>query len=184
VALGATALYAFNDWWLKAHWPGLLSGKLSDVAGMVVLPLTLHALAELCARRPLGRRWLLAMVLITMAGFSAVELLPAAEAAWCWSWGALQWPFRAGWALAQSGALPPVRPVLAWADPTDLLTVPFGALALLVEQGAGAGAHPALRPAREQARQAQVGPEDRAGGEAAGGAVQRAQQLGDGVVHG
>jgi hypothetical protein len=143
VSLGATALYVLNDWWLKAHWPGVLSGKLSDVAGMVVLPLTLLALLELAARRPLGSRWLLALILLTMAGFSATELFPAAESAWCWSWGSMQWPFRASWALLQGHAVPPVRPVVAWADPTDLLTVPFGLLALLATTSSG---RPGRRP--------------------------------------
>lgn len=132
VSLGATALYAFNDWWLKAHWPGFLSGKLSDVAGMVVLPLTLHTLAEIVLRRELSSRWLFAMIVVSAVGFSAVELSPHASDAWCWTWGAMQWPF---YALASIGSeIPPIRPVVAWSDPTDLLTVPFGLLALLTGQ--------------------------------------------------
>lgn len=140
VSLAATALYGFNDWWLKENWSGLLSGKLSDVAGMVVLPLTLHTLAEIVLQRELSSRWLLAMILVSAVGFSAVEVSPLASAAWCWTWGAMQWPF---YALASIGSeIPPVRPVVAWSDPTDLLTVPFGLLALLTGTQRSSNAQP------------------------------------------
>lgn len=129
ISLGATALYAWNDWWLKAYHPGLLSGKLSDVAGMIVLPLTLYTLCEIAARKPLSSRWLCAMIAVSALGFAMVEVVPLAETVWCFTWGALQWPFRAIWALLFDGVLPPLRPVVAWSDPTDLLTVPFGVLA-------------------------------------------------------
>jgi hypothetical protein len=131
VVLAATTLYAFNDWWLKAHHPGWVSGKLSDVAGMVVLPATMLALAEIARGRVLGRRAAVIAAGITAIGFTAVEVWPPAEAAWCWTWGAMQWPFRAVAAAVSGGAIPSVRPVVAWSDPTDLLTVPFAALVLL-----------------------------------------------------
>jgi hypothetical protein len=136
--VAATALYAFNDWWLKAHHPGLVSGKLSDLAGMVVLPLTLLAAAELAAGRVLGRTAALRCVGITVVGFAAVEVVPLAELAWCWSWGAMQWPFRAAFAVVAGGAVPPLAPVLAWSDPTDLLALPFATLAMLPRWGVSA----------------------------------------------
>ena len=131
ITLGATALYGFNDWWLKAHHPGILSGKLSDVAGMVVLPMTLLALWELGTGRVQGQRAALICAGVTAVGFAAVEVWGPAEAAWCWTWGAMQWPFRAVAAIVVGGSVPPVRPVVAWSDPTDLLTLPFAAFALL-----------------------------------------------------
>lgn len=145
VSLAATVLYGFNDWWLKENWPGVLSGKLSDVAGMVVLPLTLHTLAEIALKRELSSRWLLVMIVLSALGFSAVEISPLASSAWCWTWGAMQWPF---YALASlGGELPPVRPVVAWSDPTDLLAVPFGALALLTSPPRASRGSPAAQPA-------------------------------------
>ena len=39
VNLIAMLVLGLNDHWLKAAWPGLVTGKLSDVAGLVVLPL-------------------------------------------------------------------------------------------------------------------------------------------------
>jgi hypothetical protein len=135
LSLGATALYGFNDWWLKAHHPGLLSGKLSDVAGMIVLPLTMLAVAELASGRVLGWRAAAGCAGITVVGFGAVEVWPLAEQAWCWTWGAMQWPFRAAFALLTGHPAPPLLPVLAWSDPTDLLTAPFAALALVPRAG-------------------------------------------------
>jgi hypothetical protein len=125
VVLAATALYGFNDWWLKAHHPGWVSGKLSDVAGMVVLPATLVALAEVARGRALGRRAAVIAAIVTVIGFALVEVWPPAERAWCATWGAMQWPFRAIAAVALGGEVPPLQPVVAWSDPTDLVTLPF-----------------------------------------------------------
>ena len=134
IALAATALYALNDHILKEVTPGLLSGKLSDVAGLVVLPLTLLAIAEITTGRIYGRRALIAAVGISAAGFAAVEVWPVAEAAWCWTWGALQWPFLAGSAWISGSAVPPITPVITWSDPTDLLTLPAALAALAVRR--------------------------------------------------
>ncbi|MEQ1566441.1 MAG: hypothetical protein ABMA64_12440 [Myxococcota bacterium] len=131
VALAAAAVYGLNDWWLKAAHPGVLSGKLSDVAGLVVLPVTLFALAELAARRPLSSRVYAALVGVSALGFAAVEVIPAAETAWCATWGTLYWPLRALHAAAVGADWPSWAPVRAWSDWTDLLTLPAAGLAWL-----------------------------------------------------
>jgi len=41
--LGALAALLVNDWWFKSAFPGFISGKLSDVAGLCVLGLLLFA---------------------------------------------------------------------------------------------------------------------------------------------
>ena len=124
IALAAVTLMAFNDHWLKLEHPGVLSGKLSDVAGLVVLPLTLFAVAEVGSRRVLGGRALLACMAIAVAGYTLVEVWKPAELAWCWSWGLLQWPVFALSAAVHGDAAPPIRPVQAWSDWTDLLVLP------------------------------------------------------------
>jgi len=45
-ALGAALLLAGNDFWLKVHAPGVLSGKLSDVALCFLFPLLIASAAE------------------------------------------------------------------------------------------------------------------------------------------
>lgn len=131
LAIAAVATMAINDHVVKHWWPGWVSGKLSDVAGLVVLPLTLLALAEVARGRVLGRRALWVCVVISVVGYCLVEVWPPAELAWRWTWGALQWPFRAGWSAARGGAAPPILPVAATSDWTDLLVLPAAALAFV-----------------------------------------------------
>jgi hypothetical protein len=46
VALAALVLLVVNDHVLKSAYPGFVTGKLSDAAGLTVFPLFLHALLE------------------------------------------------------------------------------------------------------------------------------------------
>lgn len=130
LALTATVLFVFNDGWLKVHHPGLLSGKLSDLAGLVVLPVTLVSLAELLTGRCVSRRAVYLAAAVSAAGFALVEVWAPAEVVWCWTWGALQWPLRALRELVSGGAVPALQPVRAWSDPTDLLTLPAALLCI------------------------------------------------------
>jgi hypothetical protein len=96
VTLAAVVLLLANDWVLKprlGHAPaaGLVTGKLSDLAGLVFAPvvlsaavgLVLHAAARLGARvdPSLSRRRLIGCVVATGAVFAAVKLDPAAARA-------------------------------------------------------------------------------------------------------
>lgn len=121
VALAALALLVVNDWVLKPRWgPNLLTGKLSDVAGLAAAPVVLTALVGLVllAARALGarvdpfltRRRLALAVTATGAGFAAIKLSPTA----------------AGWFTAAIGL---VRPASVALDRTDLLCLPMLAVA-------------------------------------------------------
>jgi hypothetical protein len=96
VTLAAVVLLLVNDWVLKprlGHAPaaGLVTGKLSDLAGLVFAPvvlsaavgLVLHATARLGARvdPSLSRRRLIGCVVATGAVFATVKLDPAAARA-------------------------------------------------------------------------------------------------------
>ncbi len=137
VALGALGALLMNDQLLKRVWPGVVSGKLSDVAGMVLFPLVLHAAAELAAARagrPLSLRAsgrvLLVTVVATALGFTLAEVTTVGDTAYRFGLGALQWPFQALLGLAAGTGLPALRPVSATPDQTDLLALPFGLVAL------------------------------------------------------
>ena len=100
-AVLALVVLALNDHVLKEAWPGFVTGKLSDVAGLVVAPLLLAVVAAMVGvRRPLP----VALVL-TGAGFAAVKAFDggAAVASALWSLG---------------------FPTTMRADPADLLTLP------------------------------------------------------------
>lgn len=97
----ALVLLVLNDHVLKQAWPGVVTGKLSDVAGLVVFPLLLAVpLATMNVRRPLP-----AAVVATGAGFALVKAsaVGAAAASAVWSVG---------------------FPTTMRADPTDLLALP------------------------------------------------------------
>lgn len=134
--LGAMLVMALNDhWWKQAH-PGFLTGKLSDVAGMIFFPLFLQALFE-NAQAAAGREWqpsrrlLLGCAIASAAVLAAIKLSPAAGALYTHAWGVLQWPLRAIESLLRGRELPGVLPVALVQDPTDVLTTPFAFLALL-----------------------------------------------------
>ncbi|GLX95002.1 hypothetical protein [Herbidospora sp. NBRC 101105] len=92
----ALVVLVVNDHLLKHTWPGVVTGKLSDVAGLILLP----AVLDLALRRP----WL--SIAVTGAGFTLVK---ASET------GA--WLASEAWSLAWG-------PSVILADPTDLLTLP------------------------------------------------------------
>ncbi|MBK7075619.1 MAG: hypothetical protein IPH44_25345 [Myxococcales bacterium] len=88
VPLAAIALVAINDWWWKPHatLPATWTGKLSDVGGVIALPLVLTAALALALRAAarLGapvdwtlRRWKLGLALaLTAAAVAATKLSP------------------------------------------------------------------------------------------------------------
>jgi hypothetical protein len=140
VTLAALCTLALNDQILKHACPSWLTGKLSDFAGVVLLPVFSHALVELAAahiwRKPLGAatsdRWLLACVVISLLAFALPEVWKPAELAYRYGLGGARWPSRALAELLSGHALPQVRPVRATADLTDLLALPMGLVAFAV----------------------------------------------------
>jgi hypothetical protein len=80
--MAAMALLAVNDRLFKQHWPGLVTGKLSDLAICFLLPLYLSALLGLLLpARPHLR--LIAGASLAAAVFTLLELSSDAVAAFC-----------------------------------------------------------------------------------------------------
>ncbi len=74
LALGAAALVVVNDFVLREAVPGWLSGKLSDVGWLVVVPVLL---ASLLARVGIGDRVATrAALIVTAAFYTALQLWP------------------------------------------------------------------------------------------------------------
>ncbi len=108
LTVGATAVLLLNDHMLKQAWPGLVTGKLSDLAGLVVAPPALGLLLGLFLT---GRIGAAAAVLVTGVGFAAVKLTSAgAEVA------------SAVWSVING-------PSVILADPSDLVALPALGLA-------------------------------------------------------
>ncbi len=112
-AVVAIAILVVNDHLLKARYPGLVTGKVSDFAGLAFFPLFLQALAELAGAR-VSRRWLVACTVATGTVFAAVKTVDGANAAYAWiaSW------LLAPWAWARGAPWPP--DVVLQQDATDL----------------------------------------------------------------
>ncbi|MEU4550929.1 hypothetical protein [Micromonospora violae] len=109
--LFALILLLVNDHVLKAAFPGLLTGKLSDVAGLVLAPPLVAVLLTLLVPRLPARAAALAGLVVVGAGFAVVKSSGyAAELA------SSAWTVLAG-------------PSLVRADWTDLLTLPALGLA-------------------------------------------------------
>ena len=108
LTVGATAVLLLNDHVFKQAWPGLVPGKLSDVAGLVVAPPALGLLFGLFLADRIGA---VAAVLLAGVGFALVKLTPAgAEVA------------SAAWSVANG-------PSVILADPSDLVALPTLGLA-------------------------------------------------------
>lgn len=108
LTIAATAVLLLNDHVFKQAWPGLVTGKLSDVAGMVVAPPVLGLLLGLLLADRIAAP---AAVLLTGAGFALVKLTPAgAEVA------------SAAWSVVNG-------PSVVLADPADLIALPALGLA-------------------------------------------------------
>jgi hypothetical protein len=128
VALSALVLLVVNDHLLKGSAvPGIVTGKLSDVAGIVLLPLVLQATWE-CSGRVLGHpvrsraRWM--PIAITAIAFTAIQVSGAAAGLYERTLGLLQWLPAAGWAVLAGRPAPAVLAASCVPDLTDLLVLP------------------------------------------------------------
>jgi hypothetical protein len=148
-------LLIVNDWILKRHVPGAITGKLSDIAGLVFAPLVLasaiglalHLAARLGARvdPSLSRRRLLTCIAATGIVFTAVKLSPDA-------------------ARVLADLLPRGSRIVV--DATDLLTLPALAIAYFIGRdelrrvplGRPAAIHRLGRPAASSLRDTGASP--------------------------
>lgn len=125
-ALLALGLLVLNDHVLKAAYPGAITGKLSDLAGLAFFPILLVGAWELA--RAVAGRWqgpstnaLAIAIGGSAAAFMLVKTWPAAAQAFAWGLGLAQWLLGLPVRLLDGGPLPPVIPTLVVVDPTDLI---------------------------------------------------------------
>jgi len=120
IVLGALCVWLLNDHLLKEVFPGVVTGKLSDVAGLVVAPVCLAAVSPSRRGTPHEQlrtleRWMVAVA----CGFTAIQVWPPAAWLYTHALGVLQWPWYQIWADA-----PVAVPVAHTMDPTDLVALP------------------------------------------------------------
>ena len=135
--LAAIGLLVLNDHVLKAAFPGLITGKLSDLAGLAFFPILLVSGWEL-ALALLGRwdrpssRALTIAIGATAAAFALVKTVPVAAGAFAWGLGLAQWLLALPVRLLADGPVPPVVPTVVAVDPTDLVAIVALAIPALV----------------------------------------------------
>lgn len=140
ITLGALGLLLLNDHVLKAAWPGPVTGKLSDLAGLAFFPILLLGGWELILalsgrwRGPTGRALTMA-VATTSAAFTLVKTVPAAAEQAGSILGLAQWLLSLPIRVLGATGIPPVTRGILVVDPTDLLALPALILALSVGVG-------------------------------------------------
>jgi len=129
VALASLALLVVNDHVLKTRFPGVVTGKLSDFAGMVVAPLVLAAMIEVVL--PTTRRALVALgsALAVGLGFALAK-----------TWAPASYVYEH--AFFWRGRVTLVR------DATDLVALPMGALGAWLHASAQRASPSPLAPHR------------------------------------
>lgn len=126
LVVSAVALVV-NDQYLKSVWPGPITGKLSDFAGLIVFPVLLASLAEFAramTRRPVvveSDSWL--WPTICAIGFTLTKCTSAVNDAYAWVIGTVRWPYQLLTAIAQGDTSPSIQPILVARDTTDLLAL-------------------------------------------------------------
>jgi hypothetical protein len=137
VTLAALSVLLINDHVLKAAWPGPVTGKLSDLAGLVFFPILLLSGTELALalvrrwRRPTIRALGLA-VAISAIGFVLSKTVPVMADGSGWLLGGGQWLLSLPIRIAAGLQVPPIAPAIVVADTTDLVALPCLAVALWI----------------------------------------------------
>lgn len=134
IAVLSVAVLLLNDHWLKARFPGFVTGKLSDLAGMVFFPLLLLTLFDAVSRMIRNRsglhhRALLLCVAMTGLVFVAVKTTDVGAESFRHLWAIMQWPARA----IAAHRIVPIGRVRLVQDTTDLIALPL----LVVAYGVG-----------------------------------------------
>jgi hypothetical protein len=128
VVLASIAILIANDHVLKGAAPGWLTGKLSDVAGLVFFPLLLIAAWELlrwALRRRVdpSARSVIAAVVVTGLAFASVKTTEPGASVFAWGLGTVQWLVASTWSAVVAEPAPAIEPVNIVRDPTDLVAL-------------------------------------------------------------
>lgn len=125
----AVACLVLNDHVWKVRYPGVVTGKLSDIAGLFFFPVFLAGcLAWLAARcgcaLPARSRTMFVLCVVVALVFALTKTTLVGHECYRVALGLLQWPFRAARSFMAGDVAPHVMRVRATRDPSDLLALP------------------------------------------------------------
>ena len=137
IPLLAIGVLLLNDHVLKATYPGLVTGKLSDLAGLVYFPLLLQGIWEVMGSHtgrdgPPSHRTLLVAILATAVAFTIINLSPAGSGAYGAVMGTLQWAIGVLPRAILDGQVPTPKVVANVVDAGDMVALPALAIAYAV----------------------------------------------------
>ena len=139
VVVAALLLLLVNDHLLKGSGllPGWVTGKLSDVACLILLPVALKATIDLIlermqARGPSPRSIMWFSIAVTLAIYTAIQVAPPAVAFYERFLGIAHWVPRAIAAVIDGGEMPAVIDAQKFPDLTDLLLIPVCLVAVWI----------------------------------------------------
>jgi hypothetical protein len=138
VALSSIALLVLNDHYVKEHYRGLVPGKLSDAAGIVLFPLLIVAICEVSRRLLRLTPWYVgkfgcaASVVATGVVFALVKTWPPASDFYRWGTGVAEWPVYEFRGAVNGHALVGLPSAHLIRDHSDLLVLPLLLLPLWV----------------------------------------------------
>jgi hypothetical protein len=129
LVMGMLFVWIVNDHVLKGVYGNAWTGKLSDIAGLVVFPLIPLAIYQvICAwthRVPRHQKRVLGLSLMgTALLLISINLSESLSIACCNALALAQWPLRGIVSGLAGDGLAPIVPLVATVDPTDLLTLP------------------------------------------------------------
>lgn len=126
----AAAGLLLNDHYLKGRAPGVLTGKLSDILGMFLVPLVWMVCVGACIRLTgvrvaprMARRILSVLCMLAAACLVVVKTTEVGAATFGHIIGILRAALRSPLAFMYGSSLPPVRPIEVVVDPTDLIAL-------------------------------------------------------------
>jgi hypothetical protein len=137
--LVAVGVLVLNDHVLKPWLDNTVTGKLSDVAGLLVLPLVMLATLE-WVRWAIRRhgRWAFdrgeaaVAVAVTGVGFAAVKLVPAVGTAYLTAIGGLRWAGESAVSGLAGEGVASFASIHLTRDPSDVLALPVLLVSYLV----------------------------------------------------
>ena len=116
VFLSSLVVLVLNDHLFKDITPGAVTGKLSDVAGLVMFPILAVSTLELICGRQASQKTVWGIAVGTVVVFAAMQFMPLATHGYETIAGWIQWLLS-----GTSGVPTPVRHV---PDPWDTVAIP------------------------------------------------------------